>query len=211
MEESLRNQLCFFAHRLWDRGLIGGAEGNLSCRLGADRFLATPAGFIKRDLKPEDFVVVDLDGKPIGNGKPSSEIGLHATVYQNRADCNAVIHAHPPTATAFGVAGREIPDDVLPEAGYYLGHVAMVRFAIPGTEDVGEAIKPLLGEHKTFILKNHGAFTLGAELVDAYVRMETLERVAKMLLMAEALGGANKMPREGIEWLQRIGLNGDLG
>lgn len=203
--------MCHVAHRLWDRGIIGGAEGNLSCRLDDSSLLTTPSGFIKRDLTPDDLVVVDLEGSPIGAGKPSSEIGLHTRVYRHRRDCQAVIHAHPPTATAFGIAGREIPDDVLPEAGFYLGSVAMVRFAIPGAADLGDAIEPLLADHKTFILRNHGAVTLGLTLDDAYVRMETLERVAQMLYMAERLGGVQKMPPEGIEWLRKIGLNADLG
>ncbi len=210
MEKLLRDQMCFFAHRLWDRHLVGGAEGNLSCRLSENRLLTTPSGFIKRDLSPDDLVIVDLSGKPLDDRQPSSEIGLHTRVYRHRNDCNAVIHAHPPIATAFGIAGKEIPDDVLPEAGYYLGSVALVRFAIPGTDDVGDAIQPLLPNHKTFILRNHGAFTIGKSLEDAYVRMETLERVTKMLWIAEQLGTVCKLPAEGMNWLKEIGLNAKL-
>ena len=104
MEETeLRIQMCRIAARLWERNLVGAAEGNLSARLGEGRFLCTPTGLSKGHLDPADLVVIDRDGRSQGRGSPSSEIKLHLGIYRARADCMAVIHAHPPTATAFTV------------------------------------------------------------------------------------------------------------
>lgn len=209
-EYGLREQICLYAGRLWERGLIGGTEGNISCRLEGDRLLVTPAGVIKADLEPEDVVMTDRDGTPLEAGTPSSEIKLHCKIYRERADCNAIVHAHPVTATAFALSGRTIPDDLLPEAGCVLGSVALAPFAIPGTDEVGDAVTPFLKDHKTLLLSNHGAVTLGASLQDAYVRMETLERVSRIVLIAETLGGSRRLAADAMTWLRTVGLTGQL-
>lgn len=198
------------AKRLWDRFLVGGVEGNLTCRLDDARLVATPSGRIKGELTPGEMVITDMLGKALCGGIPSSEISLHARIYAERRDCQAVVHAHPPIATGFGLAGKSIPDDVLPEAGYVLGRVALVPFAIPGTESMGDAIAPYLAEHKTFLLAHHGAVTLGNSIEDAYCRMETLERVAHIVLVSQLLGNTPKLPKEGVEWLLKVGSGPNL-
>jgi len=200
-EAILREELALFGRRLWERGLIGGNEGNLSARLGPDRVLATPAGQSKGHLAPDQMVVLDLEGQAISGGKPSSEIKLHLRAYAQRPDCQAVVHAHPPVATAYTLAGLSIPDDVLPEAGYVLGPVATVPFAMPGTDEVPDRLEPLLGGHKTFLISHHGAATLGSSLEDAYNRMETLERVARVLMLARLAGKVEPMPSDAYEAL----------
>jgi L-fuculose-phosphate aldolase len=204
-EAALRGMICKAAKRLWDRGLIGACEGNISCRLPGGRLLATPSGADKSELREADLVITDLDGVPIGDGRPSSEIAMHVRVYHERSDCGAVVHAHPPICTGFGLAGRTIPDNVLPEAGYVLGPVALVPFAIPGTPELGEAMAPFLKNHKTFILAHHGAVALGETVLDACDRMETMERVAQIVLVSEILGNTPTLPREGVEWLKKVG------
>ncbi|MCL6624090.1 MAG: class II aldolase/adducin family protein, partial [Fimbriimonadales bacterium] len=203
-ELELRRHICRVARRLWARGLIGATEGNISCRLGEERLLVTPSGKIKADLVIDDIVLTDLKGRPLQGKNPTSEWALHASIYRHRPDCFAIVHAHPPYATALALAGKTIPDNISPEAGIVLGSVALVPFAIPGTQAMGEAIVPYLSKHKTFLLQNHGAVTLGSDLEGAYCRMETLERVARVYILASLLGGCSPLPPEGTQWLQHF-------
>ena len=196
--------------RLWQRGLIGSTEGNISARLSPRQILCTPGGVSKGHLRPDDMVVVDLGGKVVKGEQPTCEISLHLTIYQHRKDCQAVVHAHPPVAGGFCLAGEEIPDNLMPEAANQLGSVAIVPFAMPGTEAVARAIEPLLEDHKTFLLSHHGALVLGKDLWDAYNRMDCLERVATMMLNAKLLGGARPIPDDAFDYLLANALNGKL-
>ncbi|MCW5935733.1 MAG: class II aldolase/adducin family protein [Fimbriimonadaceae bacterium] len=210
-ELQLRAAVCEVGRRLWQRGLIGACEGNLSVRLSPQRLLCTPRGTSKGHLKPDDLCVIDLKGQPVGDSPaPSSEIKLHLVAYAVRPDCQAVVHAHPPVATAFTLAGETIPDNLLPEAGYVLGSVADVPFAFPGTEEVPEAIRPYLEDHKTFLLSHHGAVVLGRDIYDAYDRMETLERIATVIKHARELGATRPMPEAAFDRLLEVALSGRL-
>lgn len=113
---AVAGQIVRCCRRLWEAGLIAGADGNVSVRLDPDRLLVTPSGMLKRDIAAADLVEVDLAGRGLrGSRRASSELDLHLRVYRARPDCGAVVHAHPPTATAYAVAGEPIPADVLPE------------------------------------------------------------------------------------------------
>jgi len=202
--------MCDLGRRLWQRDLVGAVEGNLSVRLSPQRILCTPTGLSKGHMKPSDLVVIDPRGNPIGEGKPSSEIKLHLRMYAKRPDCHAVIHAHPPTATAFALAGETIPDDLLPEAAFVLGSVATAPFGTPGTDEVPDRLEPLLDDHKTFLMENHGAVVMGKDLFDAYNRMETLERVARIIMMARILGKPKPMPPAMFDRMLQVALNGKL-
>jgi L-fuculose-phosphate aldolase len=209
-ELQLRAALCEVGRRLWQRGLIGATEGNMSARLSPRQILCTPAGVSKGHLRPDDLVIVDTTGKIVKGQAPTCEIHLHLKVYQERKDCQAIVHAHPPTATAFALAGEEIPDNLVPEAAVVLGSVAVVPFAMPGTEAVSTAIEPLLEDHKTFLLSHHGALVLGKDVFDAYNRMETLERIARIYLNAQLLGTARPLPDAAFDHLLSHALNGRL-
>lgn len=209
-EEALRREMCLVGRRLWDLGLVGAREGNVSARMPDGNILCTPAGACKGDLAPEALVVLSADGIPVCTGTPSSEIRLHLRAFRDRPDCMAVVHAHPPTATAFALAGETIPDGYLPEAAVVLGPVKLLPFAMPGTDEVPDGLAPYLKDHKTFLLANHGAATLGKDLWDACDRMETLERVANVLLRARILGKANPVPAEAWSAFEEKFLNGEL-
>lgn len=209
-ELQLRAALCEVGRRLWQRGHIGAAEGNISARLSPRQILVSPSGASKGHLKPDDLVVVDTSGKTVKGETPSVEIKLHLAIYQARKDCHAIIHAHPPTATGFSLAGEEIPDNLMPEAAIVLGSVAIVPFALPGTDAVVEAFQPLLDDHKTFIMSHHGALSLGTDPFDAYNRMETLERICKIYLNAKLLGAVHPIPEEAFDYLLENALNGKL-
>ncbi len=174
--------------RLYERGLIAGPDGNVSIRLGK-RVLATPAGMSKCDVRPSDLVELTLDGeRRHGTRAASSEILMHLRIYARRPDVMAVVHAHPPAATAFAVAGEPVMDAVLPEVILQMGAVALVPYATPGTEALAESLEPYLAGHDAFLLANHGATTIGPTLTAAHQRMESLEHAARILLGARVLG-----------------------
>lgn len=183
--------------RLYASGLIAGQDGNVSVRLASGDVLITPAGLCKVDVTEQDLVVLDCDGRQLsGGGHASSEVGMHLRIYQHREDVRAVVHAHPPVATAFGVAGLDLMDDVLPEAIFLLGGVPLVPYAMPGTSALGDLLEPYLPHHDGFLLANHGATTVGATLLVAHQRMESLEHAARIMFAARSLGRVNALTRK---------------
>lgn len=197
VSESAAHQIVACCNRLWQAGLIAGLSGNVSVRLGDDRFLVTPSGFAKSDLRPDDLVEVDTGGHRVrGFQNPTSELDLHLRIYRESPACGAVVHAHPPTATAFGTAGESIDTDVLPEVVLVLGEVPVVPYAGPGTPALGQQVAPYVAQHTAVLLANHGAVCWGADLVTARARMETLEHAAKILHSVRTLGRVNRLTHE---------------
>jgi len=198
-EQALRKELVAVCRRLWERDLIGAGEGNVSARLGPDRFLVTPAGVAKGSLRPAELVVVDGTGAVVkGRGRASSELRMHLAAYAARPDAAALVHAHPLTAVALTVAGLPPPNHLVPEASVTLGEVAVAPFATPGTDEVPRALAPLLPRHDVILLARHGALALGASLAEACDRMETLERVARVALLARLAGRCEPLPAEAV-------------
>jgi L-fuculose-phosphate aldolase len=183
-----RMALC--CRQLAAQGLIAGRDGNLSVRLGPERVLVTPSGFIKSLVTPSDMVEVDLSGKTRrrSSRKPTSELELHLRILRHRPDVHAVVHAHPPTATGFAVAGVTIPGNLLPELIFLVGPVPLVPFGMPGTPALGDQVVPYLDKHDALLLANHGAVTMGSTLDEAWIRMETLEHSARIILAARQIG-----------------------
>ncbi len=177
--------------RLYSAGLIAGQDGNVSVRVTPNVILITPAGMSKVDVREEHLVEIDPDGAAIGAGLRSSEFEMHVRIYRHRPDVHAVVHAHPPVATGFGVAGLDFMDAVLPETIFQMGGVPLVPYAAPGTSALGDALEPYLAAHEAFLLANHGATTVGPSLLIAHQRMESLEHAARILLAARALGRIN--------------------
>lgn len=188
-ERALRDQIVQVCRRLYERGLIAGAEGNVSARLPNGNILITPAGAAKIDARPADLVIVKPPkGRVAGPGRPSSELGMHLRIYERRPDVGAVVHAHPPLATAFGVAGEDLMRPVLPEIVILTGGVPLVPYATPGSVALADAIEPFLEEHDAFLMANHGATSLGNTLSIAHARMESVEHAARIVLAARTLG-----------------------
>jgi L-fuculose-phosphate aldolase len=183
-----RMALC--CRQLAARGLIAGRDGNLSVRLGTERVLVTPSGYIKSLVTAADMVEVDLAGKPRrrSSRKPTSELDLHLRILRHRPDVQAVVHAHPPTATGFAVAGEAIPGNLLPELIFVVGPVPLVPFGMPGTPQLGDQVVPYLKDHEALLLANHGAVTMGKTLDEAWIRMESLEHCARIILAARQIG-----------------------
>ncbi len=197
-----RREVVRVCQRLYDRSLIAGPDGNVSVRLDDERVLVTPAGMSKVDVTPEDLVEVGLDGRHLrGARRASSEVAMHLRIYQRRADVQAVVHAHPPFATGFAVAGESFSDCVLPELIFQVGWVPLLPYAEPGTAQLADSFEPFVAEHDAFLLANHGATTVGPNLTLAHQRMESLEHSAKIIFTARALGRVNPLTREQVEAL----------
>ena len=187
------------ARQLAARGLIAGQDGNLAVRLSPTRALVTPRGLIKALLTASDMVEVDLSGRKLrGRRKPTSELDLHLRILNRRPDVGAVVHAHPPTATAFAVAGEGFDKFVLPELILLFGRVPLVPYGTPGTPELGDRVEPYIDRYDGLLLANHGAVTVGSTLELAWIRMESLEHAARILFAARALGRVTELTSEAV-------------
>jgi L-fuculose-phosphate aldolase len=201
--QSIADEIVAVCRRLYDRGLIAGQDGNVSARLRSGHILVTPSGLSKVDVTPEALVELTAAGERVTRGPgASSEVGMHLRIYRERPDVRAVVHAHPPVATAFGVAGRDFMDAVLPEVIFHLGRVPLVPFALPGTPALGDAMAPYLADHDAFLLASHGATTVGPTLRLAHQRMESLEHAARILQTAMQIGSVTPLRAEDVAALR---------
>jgi L-fuculose-phosphate aldolase len=197
MHPFLRAQLAQTARRLHAAGWVANHDGNVSLRLGKDRFVITPTATSKAEVAEDGLVLVDGSGNVVeGSKKPPGETELHLAAYRARPDVDAVVHAHPPYATAFGAARVPLEPVCLPEAVVSLGQVPLAPFALPRTPLATEAVSRCAAEADAMLLPGNGALTLGPDLLLAYLRMELVEHLAKVLHHARALGGAQPLPQD---------------
>lgn len=208
-----RRELLTVCRRLWERGLIAGPDGNVSVRLDASRILVTPAGMAKVDVRADDLVEVSPDGRHLrGSRRASTELAVHLRIYAQRPDVAAIVHAHPPIATGFTVAGEGFASCILPEVIFQVGWVPLVPYETPGTEALARQFDPFIPTHDAFLMANHGAVTAGPTLSIAYQRMESLEHAARILLTSRLLGRVNVLSADQVAALvaarERAGLPG---
>jgi len=209
-ESRLRDDIVEVGRRMYARGYTASNDGNISVRLGLDRLLMTPKSVCKGFMTPDMMCITDLDGRKLqGDRDPSSEMLMHLEVYRQRPDVQAVVHAHPPTATGFAVAGIPLDRAVLAEVLTTLGSIPIAEYATPSTKELPDAVRKYIKAHDGMLLANHGALTVGADLFAAYYKMETVEHFAKISLVARLLGGENLISREEVLRLQ--GLRGTYG
>jgi L-fuculose-phosphate aldolase len=191
-ETPLRLELMRFGRRLYRLGFMPGTSGNLSVRLDSEFLLATPTGLPKSMLTRDDMVIIDLQGRQVsGSRKVTSEIGMHLAVYNRRPDVRAVIHSHPPIATAFACAGRALDKPLCSEAIMTLGAVPLAPYATTGTDEVAASLADLIPDHEAILMANHGAVTYGKTVLDAFMKMETVEHFAQISLVVDQLGSAS--------------------
>ncbi len=204
-EFEARRDIVEIGRRIWQRGYVAANDGNLSVRLPGDRIVVTPTGRSKGFLHTDDMIVVDLDGRKLhGSREPSSELPMHLFAYRKRPDVGAVVHAHPPRATGFAVAGVPLAQCILPEVILTLGKVPLTSYATPSTEEVPESIEEFVGCWNALLLRNHGVLTLGADIEQAYFRLETVEHFAEITLSARVLGGASPLTGEDVKKLLKV-------
>ena len=203
--ETLRADIVEIGRRMYARGYTASNDGNISVRIGPDRLLMTPKSVCKGFMTPDMMCVTDLHGKKIaGDRDPSSEALMHLEVYRQRPDVNAVVHAHPPTATGFAVAGIPLDRAVLAEVLTTLGSIPLAEYATPSTAELPEAVRKYIKAHDGMLLANHGALTVGTDLYSAYYKMETIEHFAHISLVARMLGRENLISREEVMRLQEL-------
>ncbi len=211
-EFKLKEQICEIGRRVYAKGFAAANDGNISIRLNDREVLCTPTMVSKGFMKPEDLCKVDYDGKQLaGTRKRSSEILLHLSVYKNNPAVNAVVHCHPPHATAFAVAGEPIPKCVLPEVEVFLGEVPIAIYETPGTQKFADTIIPFVKKCNTIILANHGTVTFGPDLEKAYWNSEIIDAYCKILILARQLGRVNyftdQQTKELLEFKKRLGYD----
>jgi L-fuculose-phosphate aldolase len=204
-ESSLRADIVEVGRRMYARGYTASNDGNISVRLGADRLLMTPKSVCKGFMTPDMMCITDLEGRKLqGDRDPSSETLMHLEVYRQRPDVQAVVHAHPPTATGFAVAGIPLDRAVLAEVLTTLGSIPIAEYATPSTKELPEAVRKYIKAHDGMLLANHGALTVGGDLFSAYYKMETIEHFATISLVARMLGRENLLSREEVTRLQDL-------
>jgi L-fuculose-phosphate aldolase len=212
-ERTLREAVAQVSVRLHARGWVANHDGNVTARLAAGRFLATPTSVSKAVVTGGGLLVVGDSGERLaGDGKPFSEIGLHLTVYRNRPDVNAVVHAHPPGATGLACAGSTLLErPFLAEAVVSLGPtIPTVPFAAPGAAACA-ALAPFVLGHDAVLLGNHGALAWGADPEQAYLRLELVEHLAQIALAAERAGGPRPLPESALAPLLEARRKAGLG
>src|ERR1700716_4288096 len=204
-DTQLRADIVEVGRRMYARGYTASNDGNISVRLDADRLLMTPKSVCKGFMTPDMMCITDLAGRKLdGDRDPSSEMQMHLEVYRQRPDVQAVVHAHPPTATGFAVAGIPLDRAVLAEVLTTLGSIPIAAYATPSTAELPEAVRKYITAHDGMLLANHGALTVGSDLFAAYFKMETIEHFAKISLVARLLGRENLLSREEVMRLQDL-------
>ncbi len=212
-EASLRADIVEIGRRLYARGYVASNDGNISVRLessGASRLLMTPAGVSKGFMTPEMMVVTDFEGRVVpgvgdsGGRRPSTEIQMHLAAYRERPDVQAVVHAHPPLATGFAVAGIALDRAVLAEVVTTLGSIPIAEYGTPSTKELPAAVAKFVRAHDGMLLANHGALALGKDLFSAYYKMETIEHAANITLVARLLGREHLLSRDEVRRLQDL-------
>jgi L-fuculose-phosphate aldolase len=216
-EAKLRKLICKIGKLMRRYGYIDGGSGNISTRLDAERFLITPSGIGKGYMKPDQLIVIDMDGKKVApetvanrNMRASSETAMHLEAYRQRSDVQGVVHAHPPTAVALTLAGVTLAQCVVPEAIVMMGLVPTTPYATPSSTENSDAIRAVIPSHDVLMLSHHGSLTVGPDVWTAYLLLETLEHYANILYKAHLLGGPRPLLPDQISKLldirERMGL-----
>jgi L-fuculose-phosphate aldolase len=203
-EQAARREIVRVGRLLYERGYVVSSDGNISVRLDDGRVIATPTMTGKGRMTEEMLAVTDLEGRPLNDRRASSELAMHLLIYREREDVRSVCHAHPPHGSAFAVAGLAIDEPILSEVILTLGCVPLAEYGTPSTSELTEAMRPLVKHHNALLMANHGAVAYGADVWQAFDRLETLEHTAKIAILARTLGGARSLPPDSIEKLINI-------
>ncbi|MEK7794208.1 MAG: class II aldolase/adducin family protein [Candidatus Hydrogenedentota bacterium] len=207
-EAELREQICEVGRRMYAKNLVAATDGNISARLDAGRFLCTPSGVSKGFMRPADLLVADAAGEKLaGEGRVTSEFFTHLAAYEERSDVFAVVHAHPPKAVGFTLAGVSLAEAVLPEVVYSIGGIPTAAYATPGTRDGAGVIRELIRRCDAILLDRHGAITVGRNPFDAYFKMEKIEHAAETIWTARLLGAVRALDPAEVEKLYSLGVD----
>jgi L-fuculose-phosphate aldolase len=203
-EKTARREIIKICNLLYERGYVVSSDGNVSAQLDDGRILATPTMTCKGRMSEDMLALTDLDGKPLNEKRASSELAMHLLIYRERSDIKGVCHAHPPHGSAFAVAGLAIDQPILSEVILTLGCVPLAEYGTPSTNELTDAMKPLVKHHNALLMANHGAVAYGADVWQAFDRLETLEHTARITILSRMLGGSRSLPPDAIEKLINI-------
>ncbi len=189
--------------RMYTKNFVASNDGNISCKVSENTIWCTPTGVSKGYMTDEMLVLMDLDGNVLrGTWKPSSEMKMHLRVYKENPNVNAVVHAHPPAATSYAIAGIPLNSAILTEAVMGIGEIPLAPYAMPGTQEVPDSIAPFVKTHNACLLANHGALTWGKDVMEAWMRMESVEYYATVSMYTRGLiGQANELTCAQVERL----------
>ncbi len=204
MKRNIKEEIGEIGKRLYRANLNGGYGGNFSVR-DEENIYITPAGVPKDVLDYSDILVIDFKGNVIeGLGRPSSEILFHIFIYKKREDVNAIIHAHPPFATGFSIAHLPIEGNIHEESVTVIGEVPIIPYELTSSKELAERVSDVMKNHEAALISNHGAITVGEDLEKAFRKMEDLDNLCKMVLVATIMGGVKKIPPEKIKALKEL-------
>ena len=211
-DRKLKEEICEIGRRVYNKGFAAANDGNISIRVGENEVLCSPTMICKGFMKPEDICAVDMNGDQIaGVRKRTSEVLLHLEIMRNRPDVKAVVHCHPPHATAFAVTGEAIPQCILPEIEVFMGEVPVAPYETPGGQDFAGTVTPFLKATNTIILKNHGTVSFGKSLEDAYWKTEILDAYCRILMLSKQIGGVDYLneqkSRELLDLKKKLGFD----
>jgi len=201
-ERKHREEIVRYGRMLHQRGFVAAMDGNLSVRLAGNRILVTPTGVSKGAMRPADLVTVDLEGHRVtGRRNVTSEIGMHLLIYRLRPDIQAIVHAHPPTATGFAAAGLALTEPLVCEVVIGLGCIPLARYGTPGTSELAQSLEPYVPKYDAILMSNHGVVTYADTLEHAYMKMETVEHFAQIALVTHLLGRQQPLNKTEVEKL----------
>ncbi len=187
--EAIKKEIVDVGRKLWTRQYVDGNGGNISCRIGPNEVICTPTLCSKADLKAEDLSLVDLEGNELIAQRPrTSEVFLHLEVFKAVPQAKAVVHCHPPHATAYALIGRVPPSSIVPEFDVFVGRVACTRYETPGTKKFAETVLPYVRNYNTVLLGNHGIVCWADTPTHAEWYAEVLETYCWTLNIASQLG-----------------------
>jgi L-fuculose-phosphate aldolase len=186
---AIREEIIRVGRKLWERQYVDGNGGNISVRIGKDYLLCTPTLLSKADLEPADICLSDLNGKIlVGDRDLTSELLLHLEIYKANPKARAVVHCHPPYATAFAITGTVPPNGFIPEYEVFIGPAAVAPYETPGTQAFAETIIPFVEQHNTILLKNHGVVCWSDSATHAEWLCEIMDTYCKTYLIAKQIG-----------------------
>jgi len=207
-EYALREEIVRIGHLMYERGYVVANDGNLSVRLNESHVLCTPSGLCKGMMSPDQMIIVDMEGRKVGQATaanrdlvPTSEVFMHLEAYRQRPDIQAVVHAHPPITVALSIAGISLANCVLPEVIVNVGLIPTTQYATPASLENVSAIRELIVGHDGIVLQRHGVLTVGKCLLEAYMRLEAIEQIAKITVILEQLGRGEPLPPAQVEKL----------
>jgi L-fuculose-phosphate aldolase len=186
--QSIKEEIVRIGHKLWHRQYVDGNGGNISARISKDYVICTPTLLSKGDLQVDDLALVDLENRRLCGDRPhTSELLLHLEIYKTVPQARAVVHCHPPYATAHAIAGVVPQGNLVPEQEVFVGQVAVSPYETPGTLEFARTIRPLAKKHNTILLANHGLVCWGDTVTHAEWYVEVIETYCKTVMIASQL------------------------